>query len=49
LIRHPGTVRIEILDPIPPALRRDVFLARLQHDIETATERLMTAPRNEAA
>jgi len=42
-MRYPGTVRIEILDPIPPGLSREAFLARLEHDIETATERLMTA------
>jgi 1-acyl-sn-glycerol-3-phosphate acyltransferase len=42
-IRYPGTVRIEILDPIPPGLSKEAFLARLEHDIETATERLMTA------
>src|SRR5262245_3056406 len=47
-MRSPGTVRIEILDPIPPGLSRDAFLARVEHDIETATARLMTAPRNEA-
>ena len=42
-VRYPGTVRIEVLDPIPPGLSRETFLARLEHDIETATERLMTA------
>jgi 1-acyl-sn-glycerol-3-phosphate acyltransferase len=47
-IRYPGTVRIEILDPIPPGLSRDAFLVRLEHDIETATERLMNASRPEA-
>jgi 1-acyl-sn-glycerol-3-phosphate acyltransferase len=48
LMRYPGTVRIEILDPIPPGLGKNAFLVRLEHDIETATERLITAPRNEA-
>src|SRR5262249_44445985 len=43
LVRYPGTVRIEMLDPIPPGLDREAFLARLEHDIETATERLVTA------
>ena len=41
--RYPGTVRIQILDPIPPGLDREDFMARLQADIETATARLMAA------
>jgi 1-acyl-sn-glycerol-3-phosphate acyltransferase len=43
--RHPGTVRVEILDPIPPGLHRGAFLDRLQQDIETATARLMSEPK----
>jgi 1-acyl-sn-glycerol-3-phosphate acyltransferase len=43
--RYPGTVRVEILDPIPPGLDRDAFLGRLQQDIETATARLMAEPK----
>ena len=39
--RLPGTVLVEILDPIPPGLDKDVFFERLQHDIETATARLL--------
>jgi 1-acyl-sn-glycerol-3-phosphate acyltransferase len=39
--RLPGTVLVEILDPIPPGLDKDVFFKRLQHDIETATARLI--------
>ena len=39
--RLPGTVVIEILDPIAPGLDKDVFFKRLQHDIETATARLI--------
>ena len=38
---RPGTVVAEILDPIEPGLTRDAFQARLQHDIETATARLI--------
>lgn len=41
LRRKPGTVIVEILDPIAPGLDRDEFFARLQHDIETATARLI--------
>lgn len=40
-LRWPGTVRVEILDPIPPGLDRNVFFARLQDEIETATGRLV--------
>ena len=42
-LRHPGTVRVEILDPIPPGLGRAEFLERLKTDIETATARLVAA------
>ncbi|MEI8277946.1 MAG: lysophospholipid acyltransferase family protein, partial [Hyphomicrobiales bacterium] len=47
--RIPGTVVIEILDPIPPGLEKDVFYKRLQSDIETATERLIEQGRAEIA
>jgi len=40
-LRYPGTVRVEILDPIPPGLSKEQFLERLQHDIEAATTRLI--------
>jgi 1-acyl-sn-glycerol-3-phosphate acyltransferase len=40
-MRYPGTIRVEILDPIPPGLDREAFFARLQHDIESATARLL--------
>ena len=43
-LRHPGVVRVEILDPIPPGLAPDALFARLQHDIETATARLLAEP-----
>jgi len=39
--RRPGTVLVEILDPIGPGLGKDVFFKRLQSDIETATARLI--------
>jgi 1-acyl-sn-glycerol-3-phosphate acyltransferase len=38
--RYPGTIVVEILDPIPPGLDKDVFISRLKQDIETATARL---------
>jgi 1-acyl-sn-glycerol-3-phosphate acyltransferase len=37
----PGTVIVEILDPIAPGLDKDVFFKRLQDVIETATARLI--------
>jgi 1-acyl-sn-glycerol-3-phosphate acyltransferase len=40
LLRRPGTVIVEILDPIPPGLPKAEFLQRLQTAIETASERL---------
>ena len=47
--RIPGTVVIEILDPIPPGLEKDVFFKRVQGDIETATARLVEQGRKEIA
>jgi 1-acyl-sn-glycerol-3-phosphate acyltransferase len=40
-LRYPGTVLVEILDPIPPGLAKEVFFQRLQDSIETATARLI--------
>ena len=42
-LRYPGTVRVEILDPIPPGLERDKFFQRLKKEIEEATARLVAA------
>jgi 1-acyl-sn-glycerol-3-phosphate acyltransferase len=39
--RKPGVAVIEFLPVIPPGLDRDVFFARLQNDIESASRRLM--------
>jgi 1-acyl-sn-glycerol-3-phosphate acyltransferase len=39
--RLPGTVVVEILDPIAPGRDKDDFFKRLQHDIEAATARLI--------
>jgi 1-acyl-sn-glycerol-3-phosphate acyltransferase len=38
---RPGTVIVEILDPIAPGLDKDVFFKRLQDEIELATARLI--------
>ncbi len=41
ILRHPGTVVVEILDPIQPGLDKDEFFERLKDGIETATARLI--------
>ena len=41
ILRRPGTVVVDILDPIPAGLDKKVFIARLQGAIETATARLV--------
>jgi 1-acyl-sn-glycerol-3-phosphate acyltransferase len=41
LLRPPGTIVVEFLEPIPPGLRRDVFLRRLENAIEESTARLV--------
>ena len=49
IIRMPGTVVVEVLDPIPAGLDKDVFMARLEGDIETATARLIQEGEQEIA
>jgi 1-acyl-sn-glycerol-3-phosphate acyltransferase len=44
----PGTVVVEILDPILPGLDKDAFFKRLQRDIETATARLIAEAKGES-
>ena len=41
LIKRPGTIRVEILPPIPPGLDKMAFHALLQEQIETASNRLL--------
>lgn len=41
LIRRPGTVIVEFLDPIPPGLPKDEFLHRLKTALESASDRLL--------
>lgn len=40
-LRYPGTIIIEVLDPIPPGLDSKTFLARLIAAIEPASDRLL--------
>ncbi len=42
----PGTVVVEILDPILPGLEQAAFFERLQRDIETATARLLVEAKS---
>jgi 1-acyl-sn-glycerol-3-phosphate acyltransferase len=41
LMRYPGTIVVEILEPLPAGLARAEFRARLQERIETAADRLI--------
>lgn len=41
LIKRPGTIRVEIMPPIPPGLDKMAFHALLQEQIETASNRLL--------
>ena len=40
-LRYPGTITVEVLDPIAPGLSIEDFFARLQREIEAATARLI--------
>src|SRR5262249_26527794 len=47
--RYPGTIRVEVLDPIPPGLAKRDFFEQLQRNIEAATARLIAEGRREIA
>ncbi len=46
ILRLPGTVVVEILDPIQPGLGKDEFFKRLQSEIETATAHLIAGAKS---
>lgn len=46
-MRYPGTIRVEILEPIAPGLDKQDFVRRLQDSIETATARLVAEGQRE--
>jgi 1-acyl-sn-glycerol-3-phosphate acyltransferase len=48
ILRLPGTVVIEILDPIAPGLDKDAFFKRLQNDLEPATARLIAEAKSKS-
>ena len=41
-LRHPGTIIVEILEPIPAGMERDAFFALMKDRIETASDRLLS-------
>lgn len=41
--KHPGTITVAVLPPIPPGLGREVMLERLEAAIETETDRLLAS------
>jgi 1-acyl-sn-glycerol-3-phosphate acyltransferase len=47
--RYPGTILVEVLDPIPPGLDKREFSERLQQTIEAATARLIAEGERELA
>jgi 1-acyl-sn-glycerol-3-phosphate acyltransferase len=47
LIRRPGTIVVEFLDPIPPGLPKAEFLPRLAEAIEGASTRLLAEAKAE--
>jgi 1-acyl-sn-glycerol-3-phosphate acyltransferase len=46
-MRYPGTLVVEFLDPLPPGLKRDEFLQRIESVIEQASTRLVEAGQAE--
>ena len=40
-LKHPGTIVLQFLEPIPPGLKRDAFMALLQQRIESATTAIL--------
>jgi 1-acyl-sn-glycerol-3-phosphate acyltransferase len=48
-LRYPGTVVVEVLDPVAPGLGKPAFSERLQQTIETATARLIAEGKQELA
>jgi 1-acyl-sn-glycerol-3-phosphate acyltransferase len=47
LTRRPGTIAVEILDPIGPGMRPKAFLAELRARVEAASARLLEEGRRE--
>jgi 1-acyl-sn-glycerol-3-phosphate acyltransferase len=47
LLRYPGTIRVEVLDPIPQGLSKVAFFELLQREIESATANLLKEAESE--
>lgn len=47
-LRLPGKAVVEFLDPIPPGLPIKDFMARLEEDVETASDRLLAEAKGRA-
>ncbi|NNM71362.1 lysophospholipid acyltransferase family protein [Enterovirga aerilata] len=47
-VLQPGTMVVEFLDPIPPGLEKDEFMAVLRERIETASNRLLAEAKQPA-
>jgi 1-acyl-sn-glycerol-3-phosphate acyltransferase len=47
MLRFPGTVLVEVLDPIAPGLDRAAFTSRLKDVLEDATARLVAEGRGQ--
>lgn len=48
-IRRPGTIILEVLDPIPPGMAREAFHREVQNRIEAASDRLLQEGLKELA
>ncbi len=46
-LRYPGTILVEILDPIPAGLDKQVFFERMQASIEEGSNRLLAEGRKQ--
>jgi 1-acyl-sn-glycerol-3-phosphate acyltransferase len=44
-LRHPGTIVVEVLPPIPPGLSREAFFGTMTSVIEAASDRLLSEAR----
>ena len=42
-LKHPGTITLEFLDPIPPGLPRAKVARMIEQQVEAASERLLAA------
>jgi 1-acyl-sn-glycerol-3-phosphate acyltransferase len=47
LFRYPGTIHVEVLDPIPQGLSKVAFFELLQREIESATANLLNEAESE--